>query len=803
MLGSLRDAFTQIAKNETYSDARLNAYFGEVAREFDDACSALAKPTLDLATVGTTSAGKSTFINALLGMELAPTDADEMSAGLLQIESSDRWSLIAEPAQAGAEAARDHDAIRTFMYERMREHIASRGEGDEEAKPTSYIVSGPLFPLHPDHDFRQKVDENIALRFFDLPGLRTIDDPENISIIKSKIRRAFSIVVMDLQSFFLKEQRERLLEELRETVRELGDDPSTILFIANKADAFSTTDRDNLSVAARCAEVEREIRACLGVREDVEIALLDFSALSYLRAAQMFTELEVRGGDDTVQSLRRKLVGDFKREYMRASLGKDGFRELRDLVRRIEDDLEDNVESERDTLVRASLLLMEGAGHSQFWDTLLERLATEGVRLIVFPVANVPLVEASKALEQARQHTKIMQYQSDAQFKALQSSIESARALARTSFQNGTQQLKDDLGQVVQVLRQNKTEGMKALYARVGFGSKLQNLLNDLVTELLTDISVKFLVPMIPFLQKKVPIGDVARAFEGIPKMKSSHAAAIASAYEALKDSGYMKYSQNGETLKYPAGSRGEKYDEVRRIRKALARFNLAMREAISAYSESYLNREVDLVADLLSDWLANRATYIWAEAKREIESNPRFDASSMSLPDTLQCSTPKLRDVKVPSSVIKIPEGLKSDTEKNRVAVGEAYEDPNASCFKGAKRTVYGSETITVFHIPDGATIVDTIEGGVGKASEAFWSRFLAWFELHIQHQGDELGREFEDFLDTLRRTVDTMIAELEREAEQDLDYWSDAERRADELMGEVNRAKVASGFAVKAVNA
>src|SRR5262245_26176116 len=44
---------------------------------------ALANPTVRIATVGTTSSGKSTLINALIGRCLAPTEAGQMSAGLL------------------------------------------------------------------------------------------------------------------------------------------------------------------------------------------------------------------------------------------------------------------------------------------------------------------------------------------------------------------------------------------------------------------------------------------------------------------------------------------------------------------------------------------------------------------------------------------------------------------------------------------------------------------------------------------------------------------------------------------------
>lgn len=798
-LGSLRDAFEDIAEKRLYADLELSAQFEEVARELDKACNALAAPALDLATVGTTSSGKSTFINALLGVQLAPTDADEMSTGLLTIEPSDRWSLISEPAQAGAEAAHDPQSIHDFMYQNMRKHVVARREGQDVSTPTSYTVRGPLFPLNPAHDFRLKTadsNDNITLRFFDLPGLRTIEDPENISVIKSKIRRAVSLVVINLQTFFMKEQREKLLEELRETVRELGDDPSTIIFIANKADGFTTTDLKNLPLEGRLKEVEREVRAKLQVREDADIVLLDFSALSYLRASQMFTTLELHDDFGAAQGLRQAFIDDFRKQYMRASLKDEGFQKLRQFIRQLEDDLEDGVDTEREVLVSASALLLSGSGHAKFWNVMYERLMSQGIRLIVFPVANVPLTQAARVLVSAREHAKVKQFTSREQFQSLQMSIESARETARLQFDRGSKELTEDLHQVVEALKQKQTnDSSDALYAKIEFGSELQELMNNLVTRLLRDISELFLEPFIPFLENKTPIDNVRTTFEQIPRMRA-HAETLAKAYERLKDSGYMKYSSEGKKIRYKTGSQGREVDEVRDIREAVANFNATMRKAIVTYSEFYLNREVSLIAEHLGDWLAFRATKTWAKAKDTIESNQRYDASTMQLPDTLQCATPKLRPIQISHNVIAIPD-VRVTSQTVKVLDGETHEDPDASCFKGAKRATFKEETYTEYEIPGAGDLIDTIEGGAVKAGKEFWQRFTDWFAGHIEQQGEELNQEFGAFLDTIQRTVDTMMNELGQETEEQQRYWADAENRATTLLDEVEAAKVCSGFA------
>jgi hypothetical protein len=49
---------------------------------YEEAVARLQKPSFRIATIGTTSSGKSTIVNALIGRKIAPIEAQEMSAGI-------------------------------------------------------------------------------------------------------------------------------------------------------------------------------------------------------------------------------------------------------------------------------------------------------------------------------------------------------------------------------------------------------------------------------------------------------------------------------------------------------------------------------------------------------------------------------------------------------------------------------------------------------------------------------------------------------------------------------------------------
>jgi ribosome biogenesis GTPase A len=59
----------------------------EFRQAYEESVVRLNNPNFTIATIGTTSSGKSTIVNALIGRKIAPIEAGEMSGGVLTIGS--------------------------------------------------------------------------------------------------------------------------------------------------------------------------------------------------------------------------------------------------------------------------------------------------------------------------------------------------------------------------------------------------------------------------------------------------------------------------------------------------------------------------------------------------------------------------------------------------------------------------------------------------------------------------------------------------------------------------------------------
>ncbi len=80
----LRKAVTKVINcdPEAFNDSELGNCLERLNKACDCSARRLKKPSLRISTIGTTSSGKSTLVNAMIGRRLAPIEADEMSAGV-------------------------------------------------------------------------------------------------------------------------------------------------------------------------------------------------------------------------------------------------------------------------------------------------------------------------------------------------------------------------------------------------------------------------------------------------------------------------------------------------------------------------------------------------------------------------------------------------------------------------------------------------------------------------------------------------------------------------------------------------
>lgn len=217
---------------------------------FGDAVQNLANqarsPELVIATTGTTSSGKSTLANFLIGEEILPSAVQEMSAGVVTVRHHEKRHTLKIPSTRGATWETGEwddlpaDVLRKKLAETM-EAFRQAEKNDATIEAVRFEIDWPLRLAKQAAKFGLPKDTRVTI--VDLPGLNALMDERNGAVIKENIKQALCLVTYNSEETDKKKQDE-LLNQIIAQVMELRQDSkslSRMLFLLNRVDAF---DRD-------------------------------------------------------------------------------------------------------------------------------------------------------------------------------------------------------------------------------------------------------------------------------------------------------------------------------------------------------------------------------------------------------------------------------------------------------------------------------------------------------------------------------------------------------------------------------
>ncbi len=249
---------------DVFDDSGIQSCLQEFLTVYEEAVQRLENPSFRIATLGTTSSGKSTIVNALIGRKIAPIEAGEMSGGVLTLKHSQEQRLmIAETENAVWDTGAWTGLSDEDVYQRIRSvmhsyHAARKKREYVAPQITAYV------PLLPACDASLLgLPNGIGVELIDLPGLKSVQDRINLATIQKQVNKAFSLVALDYMQID-DDHRKRLLEELKKVVEYLQGRTDSMIFILNRVDQRGA---DDLPLSVRIDKLREEIKEVLSLPE--------------------------------------------------------------------------------------------------------------------------------------------------------------------------------------------------------------------------------------------------------------------------------------------------------------------------------------------------------------------------------------------------------------------------------------------------------------------------------------------------------------------------------------------------------
>ncbi|MFI3190765.1 hypothetical protein BCS42_00385 [Crenothrix sp. D3] len=741
--------------------------------DFKQAAEKLAYPALRIATIGTTSAGKSTLVNGLIGRKIAPMDAAELSAGILHLVHSPQSRLqIQKPDKGGTWKGMDQSNWDDkSIYDHVRENVFKVYHKDKETQTISVPevrIEGPLLPAA--WTDLLKLPAGVGIEIYDLPGLNSIADKDNLKVIQDHLKQCFSLVVMDYSQTD-SSNRSKLLKQVKKVVEALGGKTDAMLFVLNGVNKRNETD-DPLD--DRVADFALAIQTELRLPETPKIISINAQALFYAQCAWGYSDPTTEPTTDAAlqTELLKKFNDDcakFTKQYQKKDI------DVKNWLRDIEDAIEENSSYLPAELITTENLQQwfkwswEHSGGLALWSELRQRVNERFAEIVIAPTLIQPLASLEVLL------TTLDKY-SETQRLSDKDAVEKKKQELQQNFEDlqgfleqESQEFEAEIRQNIQLISSAMASGIKtdideaidSLFGLDSTNPEAAEALRTIVRDIKFDLTDTLIVPVRDYYgDDSIRAEELKEALNKI--LSPEPRDAIARAAETYQKRGF---SINGYTGKARKGSDDEK--KLKGIENAAHSLFKAMREGLTARA-SYTLQTYDHSMQQSLDVLLERAII-------DIESRIRKE-----LPDNAEALLAIYRQKRanvefnpLPDNIFELQE-TKAEEFTQAEKTGE-YEVPHqeGSCFKSTrieiKDKIEQIDYVTL-QLPNVNQMADMWMEGVNQAETLLWDAVGKWFAQSASEQNRLFQQSLEEARTHLLGLLNQRLEQSESEYQRKL---------------------------------
>jgi hypothetical protein len=765
--------------SSVFDEPELRESLASFNSALQEARERLAKPTLSIATIGTTSSGKSTIVNALVGRRIAPIEAGEMSGGVLTLRHAQARRLTVDSAEGAPWEAGTWTGISDVeTYSRVRDGVMLPYHNARKSRAClapQVLAEGPLLP---SVDFALlETPRDLAVEFIDLPGLKSVQDRANLTVIQTRVHKAFSLVALD---YFQtdEEHRKKLLEELTRVVKYLQGRPDSMLFVLNRVDGRG---HDDETIEVRVAALKREIKEVLQLQSEPDV--LPFEARLLYRAQCAWGAADGSAPATTPEVQLEHLRALFEECASSLKRCKKEHPGLRAWLREVEDKVDAGEALSSVDLRNLVELAREWSGGMQLWKCLRSRIGKSFSELVIMP-SLVEVLDTHRRLSDAlKAVSKIRKIDSHDQLSRerdrldlLQQRLHEEVGATRERFRGRLNAAAEGLKSGDQAVRHRLTNEL---------GAGFEGLLGA-VNEVTGDLTKSLIAPMRDALKANRGVYDLEEQLRNV--LAPSMARDLAHAYDLFSRRIHLLSRSRGAfTLRVRANDTSA-VERIRETERDARRLYQNMREAMSVRAEFTLQGQAESIRGALTGLLEQQADAITSACLSELPD--------LALDQAIESARrARSRDalLSLPQQFFTLPTAVEQRRREQREVVGQWHETETyttGTCFQDQKtRTVVKDVTGTVAYddleLPDEDGMARQWSDGVKAAEASLWETLRNWMVDALA----ESSVAFSTSIESVLRLADRALEQQQRLAADEYEAvatrWNQIDLEVERLDG------------------
>lgn len=761
--------------NDPEIASRLEA-FRQAHREGVDRLDA---PSLCIATIGTTSSGKSTIVNALIGRKVAPIEAGEMSGGVLTLQHADECKLVVEATEGAAwETGIWTELSGEDLYNRIRNGVMRPYHDIRKRKDCiapQITAFGPLLPAC-DRNLLG-LPPGVGVEFIDLPGLKSVQDRANLAVIQTRVHKAFSLVALDYMQVD-DEHRKRLLEELKRVVQYLQGRTDSMIFILNRVDQRGA---DDIPISERIDKLQGEIQEVLSLREPPEVLPFNARLLYYAQCAWGSGAIDNASTVD--QPTRLKLLNAMFQDCAGAiHQHVSGDRDLRNWFHKIGDQVCDGENINDETMRQILHYAFEWSGGNKLWSRLRARVQEAFPELILLP-ALVDVFDNYDSLAKTLDAlAKIRKIEHKEEVEAEQKRINDIRQRLHEEVEKIREKFRAGIKEKIELLKKNTPESRR-LVAQKAQEEGLQGFqsLIDSIDEVEGDLTQVLIAPVRDALKNNLGAYELEENLGEVVTLARAHDIARPYDIASRKLDSFTPTSDNLLVKRV----RKEHEKEVRKLEtaeRAVRKLYQAMREALSARAEFRLQAQAQKLETAIQSLVEKEGNELCAVCLQELPLLKLDEAIISDFKKNVSRSNPTL-----PEKFFELPTAIEQGDVTREEVVGtekgtEHYT--TGSCFKSQHsreviRDVLGIVEYRELSLPDADMMARQWGEGVAKSKQGLWDVLCTWITDRLDWASNVFDRSVDDLINLAERALQEQLSIVEQNFATEMQRWSEIEEQ------------------------
>ena len=788
---------------DVFADPGIQSCLQDFLKVYQEAVQRLENPSFRIATLGTTSSGKSTIVNALIGRKIAPIEAGEMTGGVLTIQHSQEQKLIIAETQDAVWDTGEWTGLNDEdLYQRISTVMHSYHAARKKREYVAPQITAQVSLLPACNSSLLGLPNGIGVELIDLPGLKSVQDRTNLATIQGQVNKAFSLVALDYMQVDDK-HRKCLLEELKKVVEYLQGRTDSMIFILNRVDHRGA---DDLPLSEQIDKLREEIKEVLSLRELPDVLPFNARLLYYAQCAWgsgSFNEPSLIN-----QELRLKLLKAMLQDCaVVIKLNTKENRYLKNWFRDIDDQVEDNEAIDDETMREILRYSLEWSGGRELWDCFRVRVQESFAELVILP-ALLEVFDNYDALE------KLLEVVIQARKINNQEQVEQERdriANIRQDLQKNIKKIgKEFQGEIEQLIAgfksgdpETKLE-IKLSTQKKGFDGF--SLIFLAVAEVEGNLTKVLIVPVRDALKNNQGTFELRDKLREV--ILPSLADDIAKAYDNVSLR-LSKFSSESEYLvKRVRADDDQGKKEIEHDEHYCRLLYHTMRKAISARAEFFLQGKAQQFEQALESLVDEQVKRLKVCLSDENFSSINLEKAAISnLRKKLAQNLPTL-----PEKFFELPD-IEQKQSKQKEVVGkkteyetrtkteyqnytETYED--GSCFKSTKtrtktrpvtseyqeavtRNIYEDIEYVELFLPSPDLMAKQWLSGIEKGKGSLWDILLDWILQRLDNVSSNFEESVDEITNLAERALEKQLTIIEENFEQQKQFWLDFDVKKD----------------------